>query len=120
MFVSLPKEWQIVSMGLGSGVGSSVINNLPMVMLGNLALADFKAYLNEAQESLIIAHLLGCNIGSKLTPIGSLATLLWLERLKGYGIRISFMRYMAVAFVVTLPVLFLGLFGLIWGYYFYV
>ncbi len=120
LFVSLPKEWQIVSMGLGSGVGSSVINNLPMVMLGNLALADFKAYLNEAQESLIIAHLLGCNIGSKLTPIGSLATLLWLERLKGYGIRISFMRYMAVAFVVTLPVLFLGLFGLIWGYYFYV
>ena len=90
------------------------MNNLPMVMLGSLTIADFAPHL-DSLESLVMAHLLGCNIGSKLTPIGSLATLLWLESLKIHGIHIGFMRYMVVAFVVTLPVLFFGLCGLIIG-----
>ncbi|WP_276891584.1 arsenic transporter [Helicobacter japonicus] len=113
-FIELPQSLQILSMGFASGIGSSVMNNLPMVMLGNLTIADFAPHL-DSLESLVMAHLLGCNIGSKLTPIGSLATLLWLESLKIHGIHIGFMRYMAVAFVVTLPVLFFGLCGLIVG-----
>lgn len=113
-FIELPQSLQILSMGFASGIGSSVMNNLPMVMLGNLTIADFAPHL-DSLESLVMAHLLGCNIGSKLTPIGSLATLLWLESLKIHGIHIGFMRYMAVAFVVTLPVLFFGLCGLIIG-----
>ncbi|WP_432264459.1 ArsB/NhaD family transporter [Campylobacter felis] len=46
-----------------------MINNLPMVLLGDLVLQD-------SSNALIFAHLLGCNVGAKLTPIGSLATLL--------------------------------------------
>ncbi|MCX2717436.1 arsenic transporter [Helicobacter sp. MIT 21-1697] len=117
LFVSLSQEWQIVSMGFASGIGSSVINNLPMVMFGNLALADFAPHLQDSMQSLVMAHLLGCNIGSKLTPIGSLATLLWLESLRIHGIHIGFMHYMVVAFVVTLPVLLFALLGLIVGYW---
>lgn len=113
-FIELPQSLQILSMGFASSIGSSVMNNLPMVMLGNLTIADFAPHL-DSLESLVMAHLLGCNIGSKLTPIGSLATLLWLESLKIHGIHIGLMRYMAVAFVVTLPVLFFGLCGLIVG-----
>lgn len=102
----------IFSVGLGSSLGSSIINNLPMVMLGNLALGDFVGLDSSSRELLIYAHLLGCNVGSKLTPIGSLATLLWLFSLKRYGIYISFWQYMLVAMLVVPFMLCVGLLGL--------
>lgn len=113
----------IFSVGVISSLGSSLINNLPAVMLGNLALADFMGLgavdssvldsaLLASKELLIYAHLLGCNVGSKLTPIGSLATLLWLFSLKRYGIYISFWQYMLVALLVVPFVLCVGLLGL--------
>lgn len=111
-FVALPQEVQIVLMGFTSGISSALINNLPFVMLGDLALASVKEIAN---PSLILAHLLGCNVGSKLTPIGSLATLLWLYSLRNYGIYIGFLQYMLIAFVVTIPVLFAGLVGLVFA-----
>lgn len=117
---------QIFSVGIISSLGSSLINNLPMVMLGNLALADFISFSSldssvlvsaflESKGLLIFAHLLGCNVGAKLTPIGSLATLLWLFSLKRYGISISFLQYMLVALLIVPFVLFFGLLGL-WVY----
>lgn len=117
---------QIFSVGIISSLGSSLINNLPMVMLGNLALADFISFSSldssvldsaflESKELLIFAHLLGCNVGAKITPIGSLATLLWLFSLKRYGISISFLQYMLVALLIVPFVLFFGLLGL-WVY----
>ncbi|EAI7389820.1 arsenic transporter [Campylobacter upsaliensis] len=105
---TLPLFAQIFSVGISSSLGSSVINNLPMVMLGDLALKD-------SSNALIFAHLLGCNVGAKLTPIGSLATLLWLFSLKRYGISISFLQYMLVALLIVPFVLFFGLLGL-WIY----
>ncbi|EAI4617520.1 arsenic transporter [Campylobacter upsaliensis] len=107
-FDTLPLFAQIFSVGISSNLGSSVINNLPMVMLGDLALKD-------SSNALIFAHLLGCNVGAKLTPIGSLATLLWLFSLKRYGISISFLQYMLVALLIVPFVLFFGLLGL-WVY----
>lgn len=95
----------IFGVGIFSSLGASVINNLPMVMLGDLALLD-------SSKELIFAHLLGCNIGAKLTPIGSLATLLWLTSLKRYGISISFLQYMFFSTLITFPVLSCALFGL--------
>ena len=106
---------QIFSVGIISSLGSSLINNLPMVMLGNLALGDFVGLDSSFRELLIYAHLLGCNVGAKLTPIGSLATLLWLFSLKRYGISISFLQYMLVALLIVPCVLFFGLLGL-WVY----
>lgn len=102
----------IFSVGAISSLGSSLINNLPVVMLGNLALSDFVGLDSSSRELLIYAHLLGCNVGSKLTPIGSLATLLWLASLKRYGIYISFWRYMLVALLVVPFMLCVGLLGL--------
>ncbi|EAJ1955644.1 arsenic transporter [Campylobacter upsaliensis] len=107
-FDTLPLFAQIFSVGISSSLGSSVINNLPMVMLGDLALKN-------SSNALIFAHLLGCNVGAKLTPIGSLATLLWLFSLKRYGISISFLQYMLVALLIVPFVLFFGLLGL-WVY----
>lgn len=79
---------------------ASVMNNLPSVMLGNLSIAPigngFLPYVN------VIAN----DIGPKFTPIGSLATLLWLYTLdRKRGIRITYGYYMKVGFILALPVL---------------
>lgn len=106
-----------------SALGSSVINNLPMVLFGNLAISDFFQSVQhfDAQnlkESFIYAHLLGCNIGSKLTPIGSLCTLLWLSliakssTLAQKGIIFTFLHYCKYSLIFTLPTLFLATLGL--------
>lgn len=112
----------IFGTGLASALGASIFNNLPMVLFGNLAINDFFANaqnltqaefaLATPQQNLIYAHLLGCNIGSKLTPIGSLCTLLWLSLLAKKGIKMSFAQYFAYSLIFTLPVLFGALFGL--------
>ncbi|RAX52456.1 hypothetical protein CCY99_07360 [Helicobacter sp. 16-1353] len=101
----------IIGAGFLSSLGSSVINNLPMMMIANLSIADFSPH-DIATQSLIYANILGCNIGAKLTPIGSLATLLWIYGLKRYGINISFKTYMFSAILIVPIVLFFALFGL--------
>ena len=77
------------------------MNNMPSVMIGNLALSRFTD-----PASLIYANVIGNDIGPKFTPIGSLATLLWLYTLdrKG-GIKISAVYYMKVGFLIAILVL---------------
>ena len=108
---SAPLFVQIFSIGLFSSLGSSIANNLPMVLLGNLTLQSFELD-SLHQTTLALAHLLGCNIGSKLTPIGSLATLLFLLKLKISGVQISLLAYLSFACIITLCVLCAALFGL--------
>ena len=108
---SAPFFVQIFSVGIFSSLGSSVINNLPMVLLGNLTLQSF-GLDSLREQALVFAHVLGCNIGSKFTPIGSLATLLFLLKLRIYGIKIALWQYMAFALILSVCVLFAALFGL--------
>ncbi len=81
---------------------SASMNNLPSVMLGNLALKSSKnlAYL-------IPVNIIANDIGPKITPIGSLATLLWFHRISqdGKSARISYVTYSKAGIVITIPVL---------------
>ncbi|WP_333785271.1 arsenic transporter [Thermocrinis sp.] len=103
-FYQLGDVQAILITGVLSTVLSATMNNLPTVMLMNLSI-DSANLPDKITQFLALANLVGTNIGPKLTPIGSLATLLWLHVLENKGISISWGYYLKVGFVLTLPIL---------------
>lgn len=107
-FLDRSAEYGVWGAALATGVItailSSIMNNLPTVLVGALSIDATSAH-GVVREAMVYANVIGCDLGPKITPIGSLATLLWLHVLSLKEINISWGYYFRVGIALTLPVL---------------
>ncbi len=86
---------------------ASIMNNLPSVITVNLTLIHLH------QNSLVFLNVLANDVGTKFTPIGSLATLLWMNIIRKKGENsITYRYFVKIGMVVTPPVLILSVLAL--------
>jgi arsenical pump membrane protein len=92
----------------GAGLGTNLINNVPMAVVMNSALVSLQNVPPAIRHGFVAATMFGCDLGPNLTTVGSLATVLWLLILRHRHVDVSGLDYFKVGVIVTPLMLFAG------------
>lgn len=103
-----PLFFQMLGTAFGSGLGSNLINNIPMAMLSVSVLIEAHAI-----DLLKYAALLGCNLGPNITVAGSLATMLVISSARQRGEKMDAYDFFRIGVWVT-PLLIIAAVFALW------
>jgi len=105
----LGDKMPIFTYGFSSLFASNLINNIPMTVL-------YQQIINAGSTTIvpesIYASIVASNIGAFITPVGSLAGLMWMSLLKTYNVKFSFLRFTLYGLIIGIPSIAFGLLGL--------
>lgn len=91
----------IATIGATSAIGSAVLNNHPMSVLNAFALDGAR----DPGRAHAFAMLIGGDLGPRLLPVGSLASLLWYDLLRRHGVAVPVAAFVRIGIVLTIPTL---------------
>ncbi len=91
----------LATVGVTSAIGSAVLNNHPMSVLNAFALETSR----DPAHAHAFAALVGGDLGPRLLPVGSLASLLWYDLLRRHEVVVRFTTFVRVGIVLTVPTL---------------
>ncbi|MFC4389011.1 arsenic transporter [Gracilibacillus marinus] len=115
-FVQANHFQAILSMGIAITLLSNIVNNLPAVMIGSLTITEMGLDIHTLQLAYL-ANIMGSDIGALLTPVGTLATLIWMFILRKHGIHLTWRKYFQVTIVIIPLTLLISLISLYaWSY----
>jgi arsenical pump membrane protein len=100
----------IATIGAVTAVGSAVLNNHPMSVLNAFALDGAP----DPHRAHAFAALIGGDLGPRLLPVGSLASLLWYDLLRRHGVVVPMSTFLRVGIALTTPTLAVSLIVLWW------
>ncbi|HBB35891.1 MAG TPA: arsenical efflux pump membrane protein ArsB [Cyanobacteria bacterium UBA8803] len=108
--------WGLTFAATGTGgvatLLSGAVNNLPTVLLNGLAIKETTQLDPVMAEVMVYANIIGCTIGAKILPLGSLSTLVWFNVLRRKKLRFNWVQYVSLSLSLSIPVLFLSLLSL--------
>jgi arsenical pump membrane protein len=107
-YMSQSEFHTVMGFGLLLTAMSNLLNNLPSVMIGTLAITEMGLDAHTLQIAYL-ANIIGSDIGSLLTPMGTLASLIWMFILRKNKIKISWMQYIRITIIVIPIGLFISL-----------
>lgn len=91
--------------GTTSAIGSALLNNHPMSVLNAFAMHG----LRDTHHAHAFAALIGGDLGPRLLPVGSLASLLWYDLLRRHDVVVRVTTFVRVGVLLTVPTLALSL-----------
>jgi arsenical pump membrane protein len=119
--VSLSSHGQLaalVSVTLGTALGSNLMNNWSMMMISVSSLGSSAG--PDLHHILVYGSLIGADIGPNIAILGSLSSMLWLVLLRKRGLDIHPLQYLRLGLIVAPVLLVLGVLtlyvcGRLWG-----
>lgn len=88
-----------ITMGGLVSILSNLFNNHPALMIGTITLTEMG--LDPTTLKLIyLANIIGSDMGSLLLPIGTLASLIWMQILRRNGVKVQWKDYIRVSILV--------------------
>ncbi|HJJ46854.1 MAG TPA: ArsB/NhaD family transporter [Methanocorpusculum sp.] len=90
----------VFTYGLTSFVTANLINNIPMSMLYAFILGSSPSSM---MTCAMYATVIGSNLGAFLTPIGSLAGIMWISLLKESNVKFGFVTFIKYGTIVAIP-----------------